>query len=61
MTELSMHPDPWMRWIYDHRDPRYYEPETKELRDRRHAALRDCPSWMVEIAMENDMRNETTK
>lgn len=49
---LSMKPDPWMAWIYEpeHRD----DPVARDLRERRAAAIRSAPRWMIEIAMMND-------
>ena len=57
---FSLEPDPWMRWIYDHRDPRYHSDEARDLRDRRAAALRSCPQWMLDSAALNDELLKTT-
>ena len=51
---FSLEPDPWMRWIYDPSDPQYHSDEAKDLRDRRAAALRNAPRWMLEAAAWND-------
>lgn len=51
---LSLEPDPDMRWIYDpsHRD--YHTDRAKDLRERRAAAMRNAPEWMVREAELND-------
>jgi hypothetical protein len=51
---FSLAPDPWMQWIYDSRDPRFTSEEAYDLRERRAAALRNAPRWMVEHAEMND-------
>ena len=51
---FSLEPDPRMRWIYDQSDPRYLSDEARDLRDRRAAALRNAPRWMIEQAEIND-------
>ena len=51
---FSLEPDPWMRWIYDQSDPRYFSDEARDLRERRAAALRSAARWMVELAEVND-------
>lgn len=45
---FSLQPDEHMRYIYDQRDRRYHLPETRDLRDRRDAALRSCPQCLIE-------------
>ena len=54
MKMLSLEPDPSMRWIYDTTHPAYNDPQTKDLRDRRAAAIRNAPEWMVREAEMND-------
>ncbi len=51
---FSLEPDEWMRWIYDQRDPRYHDKRTEDLRERRAAAIRNAPRWMIEQAEYND-------
>lgn len=58
---LSLKPDPWMRWIYDYRDPRYNDPQTIDLRNRRDAAIRSAPRWMIEMARTNDLMRKANK
>lgn len=59
MKNLSLKPDPHMKWIYDYSDrERYNSPEARDLRVRRDAALRTCPEWMIETAMINDQMAE---
>lgn len=58
MNSISLRPDPWMRWIYDYKDPRYNSEEAKALRDARDRALRNCPQWMLEMAAANDYLRE---
>ena len=50
---FSLKPDPWMAWIYDHTHPEYMG-RGKDLRERRDAALRSCPQWMLQQAAMND-------
>jgi len=41
-----------MRWIYD---PRYKDdPQARDLRERRDAAIRSAPQWMLDEAHLND-------
>lgn len=58
MKELSLEPDPSMRWIYDKKHPAYNDPQTKDLRDRRAAAMRNAPDWMVREAELNDINRK---
>lgn len=51
---FSLEPDAEMLWIYDQSDPRYHLDETRNLRERRAAELRNAPRWMVEQAETND-------
>lgn len=51
----SLNPDPWMRWIYDYRDPRYNDPATRQLRDARFEAIRSAPEWARNDALNNDI------
>jgi hypothetical protein len=54
VKRLTLEPDEHMRWIYDpsHRD--YHSDRAKDLRERRAAALRNAPRWMVWEAEMND-------
>ena len=60
MKMLSLEPDENMRWIYDpsHRD--YNTEMAEDLRNRRAAALRSCPRWMIEEARLNDALRKHT-
>ena len=58
---FSLEPDPEMRWIYDQGDPRYYDSATVDLRERRAAAIRNAPRWMIEQAESNDALRKSTK
>lgn len=51
---FSLEPDEHMRWIYDFRHPDYNSDRARNLRDRRAAALRSCPQWMLDDAALND-------
>ena len=52
MRQFSLKPDPHMRWIYD---PRYKDdPQARDLRERRDAAIRSAPQWMLDEAHLND-------
>lgn len=53
-TGWTLEPDGHMRWIYDYRHPEYHTPRAVDLRERRAAALRACPGWMLEQAAIND-------
>ena len=59
--DLSLQPDPHMRWIYAYNDPRYNDPETRGLRDRRWEALRAAPQWAHDLAFSNDMRRKNER
>ena len=52
---FSLDPDPWMRWVYDQSDRHYHTEEARDLRERRAAALRNAPRWMVDQAHMNDV------
>lgn len=54
MKLLSLEPDEHMRWIYDpsHRD--YNSDRARDLRERRQAAMRNAPRWMIDEASTND-------
>ncbi len=54
MKSLSLEPDEHMRWIYDYTHPEYNSDRAKDLRDRRAAAIRNAPQWMIEEARLND-------
>lgn len=58
MRKLTLEPDPWMRWLYDHQDPRYLTDEAKYLRERRAAAIRSAPEWMLAQAAMNTREAE---
>lgn len=60
-NDLSLQPDPHMSWIYDYGDPRYNDPATRDLRDRRWAALRAAPQWAHDLAFSNDMRRKNER
>lgn len=53
-TGFSLRPDPDTAWIYDYRHPHYDSEEAEDLRERRLAAMRQCPQWMIDMAVEND-------
>lgn len=61
IDNISLEPDPWMAWIYDQSDPRYHETATVDLRERRAAALRSAPRWMIETAAINDALRKLAK
>lgn len=52
--KLSLEPDKRMRWIYEYTHPDYNSDRAKDLRERRAAALRNAPKWMIEEARLND-------
>ena len=54
MKLLTLEPDPHMRWIYDYTHPDYNSDMARDLRERRAAALRSCPRWMIQEARMND-------
>ena len=54
MKLLSLEPDEDMRWIYDNNHPDYNSDRAKDLRERRAAALRSAPEWMIREAEMND-------
>lgn len=54
MKKLSLRPDPRMAWIYDSRDPRYNDPQTKDLRKRREHAFSLCAEADIREAELND-------
>lgn len=54
MSGFSLEPDESMRWIYDSSHPDYHSDRVRDLRDRRAAALRSCPQWMLNEAASND-------
>ena len=56
MNDWSVLPDPHMRWIYDYNDPRYSDPATVQLRDRRWDALRALDPGMHDVGFQNDQR-----
>ena len=60
MSKLSMHPDEWMRWIYDPSHPDYHSARAKDLRARRAAALYSLPQWMKDAALADDERSALT-
>lgn len=47
MKKLSLEPDDHIKWIYNPSHPDYNSDEAKDLRERRAAALRSCPEWMI--------------
>lgn len=53
MSRFSLEPDPDMAWIYDPSHPDYHD-QGADLRERRAAALRVCPAWMLRDALLND-------
>ena len=56
---FSLQPDPHMEWIYD---PKYRDdPRARDLRERREAAIRSAPKWMIDAAIANDERNPVLK
>lgn len=57
---FSLDPDPHMAWIYNPSHPDYHD-KGKDLRDRRAAALRACPAWMIQEAVLNDALREEKK
>ena len=61
LDSLSVQPDPWMRWIYDYNDPRYSDPATVQLRDRRWAALRSLDGVMYDLGLQNDERRKAER
>lgn len=54
MKRLSLKPDEHMRWIYDPSHHEYNSARAKDLRERRSAAMRNAPAWMIEEARMND-------
>ena len=58
MKRISLEPDEHMRWIYDYTHPDYNSSRAKDLRERRAAALRSAPKWMIEEARLNDSMAE---
>lgn len=54
MNNLSLEPDECNRWIYDNNNPDYHSDLARSLRDRRDAALRSAPEWMIRVAELND-------
>ena len=52
--KLSLEPDEDMRWIYDYTHRDYNTPRAHDLRERRAAAIRNAPEWMVREAQLND-------
>ncbi len=53
VRRLTLEPDEHMRWIYDYTRPDYNSDQARYLRERRAAALRNCPLWMLEDARAN--------
>lgn len=60
MDGFSLEPDEHMRWIYDQRHPDYNSDRARDLRERRAAALRSCPRWLLEQAALNDEMRKLT-
>jgi hypothetical protein len=60
MKMLSMEPNEDMRWIYDNAHPDYRSERAESLRERRAAAIRSAPRWMIEEAQMNDILREQT-
>lgn len=58
-SRLSLDPDQNMRWIYDYTHPDYNSDRAKDLRERRAAAIRNAPEWMVREAQLNDAIRST--
>lgn len=59
---LSLEPDPHMRWIYDYTHPDYNSDRAKDLRARRDAAFRSAPRWMIrEAEMNDNLRPNSTR
>lgn len=56
LQDISLLPDAHYAYLYDHKDPRYHDPQSKDLRDRRWAALRAAPQYAYSLALENDER-----
>ena len=54
MNGFSLSPDDCMRWIYDYNHPEYNSDRARWLRERRAAALRNAPKWMIAEAAFND-------
>lgn len=54
MNQFTLEPDEHMKWIYDSSHKDYNTEEAKYLRARRAAALREAPSWMIQLAQIND-------
>lgn len=53
--QLSLEPDDHMKWIYNPSHPNYNSDQAKDLRERRAAALRSCPEWVLLDAYLNDI------
>lgn len=58
MKRLSLKPDEHMRWIYDPSHPEYNSARAEDLRERRAAAMRNAPAWMIEEARLNDAHDD---
>lgn len=58
MINLSLKPDPHMKWIYDSAHPDYNTPMAESLRESRGRALCSAPEWMLDLARLNDERRE---
>lgn len=54
MNNLSLDPDPHLRWIYDYTHPDYNSTYAADLRERRRRAISNAPGWMVRQAQWND-------
>jgi len=55
---LSLQPDPWMRWLYDPPHPDYQSEHAHALRASREAAVRNASQWMKDCAAWNEAHTE---
>ena len=61
MNKLSLNPDADMAWIYNCYHPSYDSERAKDLRERRAAALANCPPWLWHIATTNDAEADANR
>jgi len=61
MRNISLEPDPDMRWIYENNHPDYNSDEAKWLRECRARAIASAPQWMIEEARLNDLLRKLSR